>query len=334
MIVPDAPSSRRGAAKLTDFGVAHLAGEDALTRTGDVVGTLAYMAPEQAAGRAVDARADLYALGLVLYEALAGDQPGARAGSPSATARRIGTRAPAARAPQRRDLPAELCAALDRALLPDPEERGELDDLFDALADALPRGRRRGRRGRAASARARAARAPAGARPAGRRPPPPARWPGPRSPGSRPIRPSRRRSPRAAVAALVAVLPRLGWLLAAVALPLLAGARPGAAARRGRARRWRWRSRRRCCCAADGRAWALPALAPAARPRSAWPARIPALAGRAPRLGRARRARRARRLVARARRAAAGRTLCLGAAPGTPGPRELRRRAAASPPAT
>jgi len=59
VIVPDAPSSRRGAAKLTDFGVAHLAGEDALTRTGDVVGTLAYMAPEQAAGAPVDERSDV-----------------------------------------------------------------------------------------------------------------------------------------------------------------------------------------------------------------------------------------------------------------------------------
>ena len=94
VIVPDHAGSRRGAAKLTDFGVAHLGGEEALTLTGDVVGTLAYMAPEQAAGRPADERADLYALALVLYEALAGRNPVA-AGSPTATARRIGTVLPA-----------------------------------------------------------------------------------------------------------------------------------------------------------------------------------------------------------------------------------------------
>ncbi|MET0551505.1 MAG: serine/threonine-protein kinase, partial [Vicinamibacteria bacterium] len=136
VIVPDEPGSRRGAAKLTDFGVAHLTGEEALTHTGDVVGTLAYMAPEQAAGLAAGEHADVYALGVVLYEALAGVHP-VRAGTPTATARRIGTRlAPLAR--HRADLPPELCAAIDRAVLPDPGERGELDDLFDALAAALP----------------------------------------------------------------------------------------------------------------------------------------------------------------------------------------------------
>src|ERR671928_227180 len=92
-----------GVAKLTDFGVAQLAGDEPLTRTGDVVGTLAYMAPEQAAGGRVDERADLYSLALVVYEALAGANP-VRAGSPAATARRVGTvLPPLARA--RRDLP-------------------------------------------------------------------------------------------------------------------------------------------------------------------------------------------------------------------------------------
>jgi hypothetical protein len=133
VIVPDEPG--RAAAKLLDFGVAHLAGDEPLTRTGDVVGTLAYMAPEQAAGERVDERADLYSLALVLYEALAGTNP-VRMPSPAATARRVGTVLPPLRK-ARRDLPPDLCAALDRALAPDPEARGSLADLADALAGAL-----------------------------------------------------------------------------------------------------------------------------------------------------------------------------------------------------
>ncbi|HEY6695333.1 MAG TPA: serine/threonine-protein kinase [Solirubrobacteraceae bacterium] len=133
VIVPDEPGG--AAAKLLDFGVAHLAGDEPLTRTGDVVGTLAYMAPEQAAGERVDERADLYSLALVLYEALAGTNP-VRMPSPAATARRVGTALPPLRK-ARRNLPAELCAALDRALAPDPEARGALADLADALAGAL-----------------------------------------------------------------------------------------------------------------------------------------------------------------------------------------------------
>jgi len=77
VIVPDAPRSAAGVAKLADFGVAHLAGDEPLTRTGDVVGTLAYMAPEQASGKRIDERADLYSLALVLYEALAESPPAA-----------------------------------------------------------------------------------------------------------------------------------------------------------------------------------------------------------------------------------------------------------------
>ncbi len=136
VIVPDEPRDARAAAKLTDFGVAHLVGDDSLTRTGDVVGTLAYMAPEQAAGERVDERADLYSLALVLYEALAGENP-VRAATPAATARLVGTPVPPLRS-QRRDLPAALGEALDRALAVDPDARGELDDLADGLADALP----------------------------------------------------------------------------------------------------------------------------------------------------------------------------------------------------
>ena len=135
IIVPERPSGEAGLAKLTDFGVATMAGDDALTRTGDVVGTLAYMAPEQAEGLQVEGEADLYALALVLYEALSGVNP-IRAGGAAATARRVGTRLPPL-SRLRRDLPREACAALDRAVLPRPEDRGTLEDLRLALDDAV-----------------------------------------------------------------------------------------------------------------------------------------------------------------------------------------------------
>jgi predicted ATPase len=63
-----------GVAKIVDFGIAKIAGHDR-TRTGDALGTPHYMAPEQVRGDAVDARTDLWALGVVLHEMLAGERP-------------------------------------------------------------------------------------------------------------------------------------------------------------------------------------------------------------------------------------------------------------------
>ena len=139
VLVPDARAAGSAAAKLTDFGVARVVGAadgtDVLTRTGDVVGTLAYMAPEQAEGREANAPADLYATALVLYEALSGVNP-VRAGSAVATARKLGATLPSLRR-QRRDLPPALCDAIDRALLPRPGERGTLAQLSRGLRRAL-----------------------------------------------------------------------------------------------------------------------------------------------------------------------------------------------------
>jgi eukaryotic-like serine/threonine-protein kinase len=143
------PQTLLAAAKLTDFGGASLVGEDALTRTGDVLGTLAYMAPEQSEGREVGAQADLYSLALVTYEALCGINP-VRGATPAATVRRIGRRVtPLER--ERRDLPSTLTRPLDRALAPDPRDRGTLEDLRLVLVEVLesglraPRWRRRSR---------------------------------------------------------------------------------------------------------------------------------------------------------------------------------------------
>jgi hypothetical protein len=139
VIVPDGWADSdltAGAAKLTDFGIARMVGDDALTVTGDVVGTLAYMAPEQAEGRAAGEEADLYALALVLYEALSGVNP-VRGRGAASTARRLGARLPPL-GRLRRDLPLELCHALDRAVLPRPEQRGTVGELRDTLAGGLP----------------------------------------------------------------------------------------------------------------------------------------------------------------------------------------------------
>ncbi|MEJ7796987.1 MAG: serine/threonine-protein kinase [Solirubrobacteraceae bacterium] len=137
VICPDSPEEGGGVAKLTDFGIALMADGDVLTRTGDIMGTLAYMAPEQACGTGVTGAADVYALGLVLYEGLAGVNP-IRAGNPAATARRVGTRLPAL-ARVRRDLPGGLCRAIDAAVLPEPEQRAVLGLLRLALMHAVER---------------------------------------------------------------------------------------------------------------------------------------------------------------------------------------------------
>lgn len=138
ILIPARPVDYGGVAKLTDFGVAWMAGDDALTLTGDVVGTLAYMAPEQAEGREITPATDLYSLALVLYEALCGTNPIRDGGPahPAQTARRIGRRLPAL-GRYRRDLSLDLCHALDLAVRPEPGDRGSIEDLHDALQDAL-----------------------------------------------------------------------------------------------------------------------------------------------------------------------------------------------------
>jgi hypothetical protein len=127
------PARGSGFAKLTDFGVAHLAGDEPLTRTGDVVGTLAYMAPEQADGERVTWEADIYSLALSLYEAWTGVNPVRKRG-PAATARALGKPIPSL-GRQRRDLPPELVLAIDVALDPRPERRPGPEELAAVLRD-------------------------------------------------------------------------------------------------------------------------------------------------------------------------------------------------------
>ncbi len=125
-LAPDPPH-----AKLMDFGIAAIAGEAPLTATGQVVGTLAYMSPEQAEGETAGPESDVYSLALTLYECWAGRNPVA-ARTPAATARRIGTQLPSLR-DARPDLPELLAEIVDDCLLPEPAERPPLDELAAVL---------------------------------------------------------------------------------------------------------------------------------------------------------------------------------------------------------
>ncbi len=125
------------APKLTDFGVARVLGGDSLTRTGEMVGTMAYMAPEQAEGREAGPAADLYSLALVLYEALTGVNP-VPSVPPGHRARRLSLHLPPLRR-QRRELPRELGAAVDLALRPRARERGTLEELRGSLVLCIAR---------------------------------------------------------------------------------------------------------------------------------------------------------------------------------------------------
>jgi tRNA A-37 threonylcarbamoyl transferase component Bud32 len=118
-------------AKLVDFGIARIGGEKTLTATGAVVGTLAYMAPEQADGLRPGPAADVYSLALTLYECLCGEHPLLREG-PAATARAIGEPI-APLGAVRPELPEEMTEAIDAALDPDPEERPLASELGGAL---------------------------------------------------------------------------------------------------------------------------------------------------------------------------------------------------------
>lgn len=113
-----------GRAKLMDFGIARSAQGVSYTRTGEVLGTPEYISPEQAMGRAVTARSDVYSLGVVAHEMLTGVRPFAR-DTPVATALAHVNEAPPPLPPTVVDdlrLTIEGCLAKDPALRPSAEE--------------------------------------------------------------------------------------------------------------------------------------------------------------------------------------------------------------------
>ncbi|MEJ5207709.1 protein kinase [Denitratimonas sp. CY0512] len=107
-----------GNAVLTDFGIAHASDASRMTRTGTIVGTPHYMSPEQARGQKLDARADLYSLGVVLYELLVGRVPYQAADSLA-----IGIMHITSPLPRLPDGLAAYQPLLDRMLAKDPAQR-------------------------------------------------------------------------------------------------------------------------------------------------------------------------------------------------------------------
>jgi Protein kinase domain len=131
--------------RLLDFGLARLPQSETLTAVGDVPGTLAYIAPERLRGQPATAAADVWAVGVLLWEALAGRHPFWQS-SLLDTARAIERGAPPLRT-LRPDLPRPLLAAVDRALDIDPVRRPSAGALAEALREAVSRRRPRRPRG-------------------------------------------------------------------------------------------------------------------------------------------------------------------------------------------
>jgi predicted Ser/Thr protein kinase len=125
-----------GRTKVMDFGIARAAADDTLTQTGAVLGTAAYLSPEQARGDPVDARSDIYSLGAVLYEMLTG-RPPFTGDSPVAIAYAHVNDPPDPPSAHRPGVPPELEAVTMRALAKDPNDRyGSAGEFRDALAAA------------------------------------------------------------------------------------------------------------------------------------------------------------------------------------------------------
>jgi serine/threonine protein kinase len=129
--------SHEGVVKLADFGIAKAAEDSEITKTGSVLGTAAYLSPEQARGEKAGPPADLYALGVVSYQLLTGRLP-YEAASLTDLARLQESGVPPSPSEIDPDIPAALGEAVLRALHPVPEARYEgALEMGDALENGL-----------------------------------------------------------------------------------------------------------------------------------------------------------------------------------------------------
>ena len=121
-----------GRAKVTDFGIAR-AGASDMTETGSIMGTAQYLSPEQAQGHSVSARSDLYAIGIVLYEMLAGRVPFDGESAVTIALKQV-SEAPVPPSAYNANVPPELDAVVLRALEKDPNLRfADADEFLAAL---------------------------------------------------------------------------------------------------------------------------------------------------------------------------------------------------------
>ncbi len=122
-----------GTVKITDFGIARVADGAAVTQTGQIIGTPHYISPEQAEGHPATQASDIYALGVVLYECLAGRRPFARDTPIQVALAHIREPVP----PLGEDVPPRLRAIVEKALAKDPGERfARASDMSAALRGA------------------------------------------------------------------------------------------------------------------------------------------------------------------------------------------------------
>lgn len=131
--------------KILDFGIAKaVAGERTIdqfeTQDGTVFGTPRYMSPEQAQGKSIDSRSDLYAVGITLFEFLTGDPPFVDKDAVVVMAKHIREHAPPIRRVRpERPIPASLEKVVQKALKKSPDKRFQTADEFaQALEDCLP----------------------------------------------------------------------------------------------------------------------------------------------------------------------------------------------------
>jgi eukaryotic-like serine/threonine-protein kinase len=124
-----------GQAKVTDFGIARTLAVDGVTQTGTVMGTSNYIAPEQASGQPVGVETDVYSLGVVLFELLAGDVPFPGEHFVSVAMKHV-NEPPPNLLDVRRDVPLRVAAAVDCALEKDPGARFPSMDSFAAELEA------------------------------------------------------------------------------------------------------------------------------------------------------------------------------------------------------